>query len=523
MIIGISKSKGLKTRYSSEGTKYTRLKYDVEGQGRGPVLETNIPKNDFANFVVTSEVARPVTVRLEDTQRVAKMLAHTTSGYRWEAKTAAALAIQNRLNSRIASKYAGNANSFWKDAGKAAITAATLAYNTLEQVAVAGTGVRITPFKNRSYVEVGAGKNGNRVTKVQKTNNFFVPEATVEGSNVLDSVSFLDKKISDFRNNSEMSFSNTNDISKVTKIVSKTTEQRSTVNQKIDTEKEKATVERKLESNPPIVRMLNKQGYRKKPGGEEILKAINTYESGDSSFPKIDDNLVVSDPRDPNLPYIRNGKILYGLDYSKDMRDMVSNPTADLRDTPDSNSEELELSGLIPFYISSITPNRRVNCFFEANLDSYSENYTGNWENIQYIGRADNSLVYSGFDRKINFSFKVVAKSQSNLLPIYNSLNYLVGTLAPTYDSEKVFMRGTMVMLRIGDMLIDQTGVFTGISLKWDKDVPWEIVNNDNGRMIVPHVLTVDASFTPVHEFVPTADSIYFGDSKQILNQNSRK
>ena len=104
MIIGISKSKGLKTRYSSEGTKYTRLKYDVEGQGRGPVLETNIPKNDFANFVVTSEVARPVTVRLEDTQRVAKMLAHTTSGYRWEAKTAAALAIQNRLNSRIASK-----------------------------------------------------------------------------------------------------------------------------------------------------------------------------------------------------------------------------------------------------------------------------------------------------------------------------------------------------------------------------------------------------------------------------------
>ena len=522
MIVGISKSNSLANRYKTSGTEYTRLKYDIEGKGRGPLVAIDIPGTEWQSFTESSELARPVTARVRDLERVTKVITSTPSGYKWSGKMAAALALQNRLDSETAAKYSrGIQSSFWKKLGNLVTKAVDMTASTLEQVAIAGTGVRMLPFEHRTYAQVGNDR-GVRTTEV-RSGNFFVPEAAKDGSNLLASTTFLDKKISDFRENPKLEFSNLGDDSKSTIVKAHTNTQEALSRKKLSDEGEKNRVEQKLLSDPPVVRMLNKQGYRVTPGGKEILNAKNTYGPGDASFPKVEENMVQGDSRDSDLPYVRNGKILYGLDYAKDMRGIVEGPNTDIRETPDSGSKELELSGLIPFYISSVTPDRRINCFFEANLDSYADNYTGNWENTQYVGRADSFVTYSGFERKISFAFKVAAKCQANILPIYNSLNYLAGTVAPTYNSEKIFMRGTMVVLRIGDMLIDQVGIFTSINFKWDTNVPWEIVNDGNGRMIVPHMLTVDANFTPIHEFVPTADSVYFGDSKQILNQNSRK
>lgn len=197
-------------------------------------------------------------------------------------------------------------------------------------------------------------------------------------------------------------------------------------------------------------------------------------------------------------PVLYNGTG-YGKDLSntKTITNIGSNPT----------EKELQISGLIPFYISSISPNKRVNCIFEANLDSYKDNYTGNWEEVQYVGRADNFYVYSGFNREIQFSFKAVAKQQDNLRYIYDNLNQLAGVTAPTYDEAGAFMRGTLSCVRIGDILVNQVGIITGVGFSWDTNVPWELED-----IVVPHMLTVDVSFKPIHDFVPTADSIYFGN-----------
>ena len=52
-------------------------------------------------------------------------------------------------------------------------------------------------------------------------------------------------------------------------------------------------------------------------------------------------------------------------------------------------------------------------------------------------------------------------------------------------------------------------GFFSNIGLSWQKDYPWEIAMDspegglDKKMMELPHVLDVQCSFTPIHNFIP--------------------
>lgn len=155
--------------------------------------------------------------------------------------------------------------------------------------------------------------------------------------------------------------------------------------------------------------------------------------------------------------------------------------------------------GLVPFEISSITPEMRYYMAFEATLDSFNDNFTGNWNGTQYVGRAENFYIYTGFDRQIDFSFKAFASRPEYLYTLYRKLNALAGTTAPTYK-DGVFMRGTLTSVSIGDLLVDQKGFFKGIRFNWKQDYQWEI---DDKILRVPLVLDVSINFTPIHDFVP--------------------
>lgn len=180
--------------------------------------------------------------------------------------------------------------------------------------------------------------------------------------------------------------------------------------------------------------------------------------------------------------------------------------------------------GLIPFEISSITPEQRYYMAFEANLDSIKDNFTGNWNSVQYVGRAENFYGYSGFDRQIDFSFKVVASREEYLKDFYQKLNKLAAVTAPSYASNGVFMRGTLASVTIGDYFRNLKGFIKSVSFSWNTDYVWEI---DTESLRVPHMLDVSVTFTPIHDFIP--DSIgdgnlhYFGDRTDIVSSPDAK
>lgn len=166
---------------------------------------------------------------------------------------------------------------------------------------------------------------------------------------------------------------------------------------------------------------------------------------------------------------------------------------------------------IIPFEIEVVSPDVRENrystnnyLYFRAHLDSFSDDFTGNWNETKYVGRAEPMYTYDGFNRSVSFAFKIAAFTRSELLPLYQKLNFLASSTAPTYNGTGAFMRGTFSRLTIGDYLSKTPGFFNKIGISWEVGYPWEInLEDDKELPKVPHILNVDCGFTPVHNFIP--------------------
>lgn len=183
---------------------------------------------------------------------------------------------------------------------------------------------------------------------------------------------------------------------------------------------------------------------------------------------------------------------------------------------------------IIPFEFNVFEPGKERFLYFRAFLDSLDDSYTGNWSGAKYVGRAEEFYTYQGFNRNINFSFKVAALSKDELLPLYKKLNYLAASTAPSYASNGEFMKGTLCAVTIGDYLSKQNGFISSVNLTWQTNYPWEIDSEDTGRAIVPHILDVSVSFTPIHDFNVKSDidtdigETYFGPATVARSKKLR-
>ena len=161
---------------------------------------------------------------------------------------------------------------------------------------------------------------------------------------------------------------------------------------------------------------------------------------------------------------------------------------------------------IIPFEFNIFEPGKERFLYFRAHLDSLSDNYTGDWAGTKYVGRAEQFYTYQGFNRTLDFSFKIAAFSKRELIPLYRKLNFLVGATAPTYASNGEFMKGTLCAITLGDYITKQDGFLSQVNLTWNTDYPWEIDLEDENYPKLPHILDVSIGFTPIHKFNVKSD-----------------
>lgn len=171
---------------------------------------------------------------------------------------------------------------------------------------------------------------------------------------------------------------------------------------------------------------------------------------------------------------------------------------------------EKEGRDLIKFRFHIITPgNTEKVLYFRAFLDSFSDNYTGQWNPTKYLGRAEDFQVYGGFQRKINLSFKIAAASRSEMKPLYQKMAYLASSTAPTYTDQGQFMRGTIVKVTVGDYIYELPGVMNSVTYNWQTEYPWEIAMleperpEDEDMQELPMIMDCSIDFTPIHTFTP--------------------
>jgi hypothetical protein len=142
---------------------------------------------------------------------------------------------------------------------------------------------------------------------------------------------------------------------------------------------------------------------------------------------------------------------------------------------------------LIAFFFYDVVNEKYIP--FRATVKAISEGNTAFWDELRFIGRADQLYSYNGFSRTLSFTFNVVIGSVTELLPSWKKINYLASSVKPsnytaTNDvSNKKFNRfivPPMFMLTIGDLYKFQPVVITSLNVNIPDDATWETLNEDN-------------------------------------------
>jgi len=199
--------------------------------------------------------------------------------------------------------------------------------------------------------------------------------------------------------------------------------------------------------------------------------------------------------------------------------------------TSTSVPEGLADLDLIKFFFEVIDPTATNTpsdyLFFRAYLNGIGDNFKGEWQPYKYVGRAENFYKYTGFSRDVSLSFTIYAHSRAEMKPLYEKLNYLVGTTAPTYSGNG-YMLGNLIKLTVGTYFNNVPGIINNISLKPSFEAGWDINRySEDGLPIpvtdtdyyigqIPRMIEVDLTFTPIHDFTPQYPNFRSGsfDSK---------
>ena len=225
----------------------------------------------------------------------------------------------------------------------------------------------------------------------------------------------------------------------------------------------------------------------------------------------------------------------YGVSGSIDKLGTFANPGLDfINSTPVYRSENVstdpKLNDLVKFTIAIIdndSPNFSTFMHFRAFLGNISDAYSAEWGSFRYLGRGENFYTYNGFTRQMSLSWTVAAQSKQELIPMYKKLNYLASSVAPNYSGQG-YMRGNLAQITIGDYIVNQPGIITGLTYDMQEDSPWEIGiqadpsgNIDTTTAQMPHIIRVSGfNFIPIQQFIPSKQTLTFANSQGTPNKN---
>ena len=181
---------------------------------------------------------------------------------------------------------------------------------------------------------------------------------------------------------------------------------------------------------------------------------------------------------------------------------------------------------IIKFRFNIITPDVEKVLFFRAYLTSFTDNYAGNWNSFNYVGRGEDFFTYQGFNRTISVGFTISANTRHEMRPLYQKIVALASATAPTYSGQG-YMRGTIAKLTVGDYVDKQYGIIESVNYSWDQNYPWEIAMNnpeakegenkaDSDQQELPMLLNCQVNFRPIHEFVPQTGLYHYITSKNV-------
>jgi hypothetical protein len=260
----------------------------------------------------------------------------------------------------------------------------------------------------------------------------------------------------------------------------------------------------------------NNENNPNDPKSKIFSKTKSTTLSNLTDYRKIIKN---NDSEATSLPSTNYNKFNRETTYRTSRTNYEPTPTVDeINNLPVTSSVGNNVSkDIIKFYFELIGNNSANSfLFFRAYLNSLSDAFSPQWDSYKYVGRAENFYKYNGFSRDISLDFTIYGHTRTEMKPIYEKLNRLVGSTAPDYSSN--LMKGNFIKLTIGDYLSNVPGFIKNITLTPSFEAGWDINRGENGELLtvnntnigqVPKLINVSLGFTPIHSFTPTNTSTY--------------
>jgi hypothetical protein len=172
---------------------------------------------------------------------------------------------------------------------------------------------------------------------------------------------------------------------------------------------------------------------------------------------------------------------------------------------------------LIKFRIEAVdndTPTQSAWMIFRAYLKDITDTPNPSWGTVNYVGRGEPFYIYKGFERNLSFTLQVAAMSEEELKPMWQKLNYLYSNTMPDYKDN--VMRSPYMRLTLGDYMFRQPGIIKNMTYTIGNDSPWEIALDEpeagSSLYELPHVMTIQMTFAPIHDFLPRKFPTEFAD-----------
>lgn len=193
--------------------------------------------------------------------------------------------------------------------------------------------------------------------------------------------------------------------------------------------------------------------------------------------------------------------------------------------------------------------------FFKAFITAFSDTYSPNFNSVEVFGRTDPIQQYKGTNRSITLAFKVPAASESEAFENLGRAGKLIQMLYPSYASVSnalTLSEAPLVRLKVMNLLSKDhenapgssetfpqfyskykstadpnkgiLGAITSCTVNHGLESEGAFPKKDSTNTILPKLIEINVSFTPIHEETIGFTSLYGDDGEATgkIGNNTR-
>jgi len=134
----------------------------------------------------------------------------------------------------------------------------------------------------------------------------------------------------------------------------------------------------------------------------------------------------------------------------------------------------------VKFYqIDPFTGRESIPQIFSGYINGYNENYSSNWNDIKYNGRATFLYNFVSYKKTASFNLQIPIFDVSKLVSTYEKLEKVKRGLAGAYDGNNR-LGGIITKIKLGYYLNYQYCIITSLSIKIPEEASWDWSSDDN-------------------------------------------